>query len=79
LIWINGDRRRLDYVLFMPRNPRLPIRHCPLCGIAMQASKSDASLGYYDRFECLACNTTIELPQRSRGREARPSHTVAKD
>lgn len=43
----------------------------------MQASKSDAGLGYYDRFECLACNTTIELPRR--GREARPRHTVAKD
>lgn len=77
MIWINGDRRRLDYVLFMPRSPSLPIRHCPLCGVAMQASKSDAGLGYYDRFECLACNTTIELPRR--GREARPRHTVAKD
>jgi len=36
-----------------------PIRHCPVCGIAMVASKSREDLAYFDKFECLSCHTVI--------------------
>jgi hypothetical protein len=39
--------------------PRPPLRHCPLCGIAMQARKSRDDIPRFDVFECLSCNTTI--------------------
>jgi len=39
--------------------PRPPVRHCPLCGIAMQASKSREELPRFDTFNCLSCETTI--------------------
>lgn len=48
-----------------PRRParapaRAPaIRHCPLCGVAMQASKSRADRENFDIFRCLTCHTTI--------------------
>jgi hypothetical protein len=35
------------------------IRSCPVCGIAMQASKSHENLGDFDTFSCLSCKTTI--------------------
>lgn len=35
------------------------IRHCPLCGVAMQASKSREDLKNFDTFRCLTCHTTI--------------------
>lgn len=38
---------------------RPPLRHCPICGIAMQARKSRLDMEYFDRFECLNCHTTI--------------------
>lgn len=41
----------------MPSRP--PLRHCPLCGIAMQARKSHAEAKQFDRFECLNCHATI--------------------
>lgn len=40
------------------RNP-FPIRHCPVCGIAMQAFKSRENLSDFDTFACLSCDTTI--------------------
>ena len=41
------------------------IRHCPLCGIAMQAKKSRENADKYDVFECLNCETLIsETPPR---------------
>jgi len=44
---------------------RPPIRHCPLCGIAMQAAKSRDELSEPDIFRCLTCETTItEKPRR---------------
>ena len=43
----------------MSSRPRPQIRHCPICGIAMQASKSQESLTYFDKFECLSCRTVI--------------------
>jgi rubredoxin len=39
--------------------PRPSIRHCPVCGIAMQASKSREDLAHFDTFECLSCRTLI--------------------
>ncbi|MBS0533544.1 MAG: hypothetical protein JSR72_05770 [Proteobacteria bacterium] len=41
----------------MPQRP--PLRHCPICGIAMQARKSLPEAEHFDRFECLNCHTTI--------------------
>ncbi len=35
------------------------IRNCPVCGVAMQASKSHEHAADFDRFECLTCHTTI--------------------
>jgi hypothetical protein len=41
------------------------IRHCPLCGIAMQASKSHESLATFDTFRCMNCNAAIrETPSQ---------------
>lgn len=39
--------------------PAPAIRHCPLCGIAMLASKSRDDRKHYDTFQCLTCHTTI--------------------
>ena len=54
-----------------PARPR--IRTCPLCGLAMQASKSHEQAAEFDRFDCLACHTTIverpaeqDAPKRKR-------------
>ena len=40
-----------------PRRPSL--RHCPVCGIAMQATKSRENLSDFDTFNCLSCDTMI--------------------
>jgi hypothetical protein len=40
-------------------SPRPRVRHCPVCGIAMQASKSREDLADFDNFECLSCQTVI--------------------
>lgn len=53
----------------MPRRP--PLRHCPICGIAMQARKSHPEADQFDRFECLNCQATIvEAPVPDSGSEA---------
>jgi hypothetical protein len=39
--------------------PRSRIRHCLVCGIAMQASKSREDLPQFDTFECLSCKSMI--------------------
>lgn len=46
-------------VLNLTPRPRPSIRHCPVCGIAMLASKSRDDLANFDRFECLTCRTVI--------------------
>jgi hypothetical protein len=43
----------------MSERQRPRIRHCPICGIAMQASKSQENLAHFDTFECLSCHTVI--------------------
>jgi transposase-like protein len=40
------------------------IRHCPLCGMAMQASKSRSELAEFDIFRCQSCETTISQQPR---------------
>jgi hypothetical protein len=41
------------------------IRPCPLCGVAMQASKSREDLPAFDIFRCEICRTTITAtPQK---------------
>jgi transcription elongation factor Elf1 len=35
------------------------IRHCPVCGLAMQASKSRDDLRQPDTFSCLSCGSQI--------------------
>lgn len=52
----------------MTSRPRPAIRHCPVCGIAMQASKSRQNLADFDTFQCLTCETTIsESDSRPKG------------
>ena len=43
----------------MASRPRSSIRPCPVCGIAMQATKSRENLSDFDTFSCLSCDTTI--------------------
>jgi hypothetical protein len=42
-----------------------PIRNCPVCAIAMSATKSDAALAEFDTFSCLNCGSVVSLvPQQ---------------
>ena len=50
----------------MSSRQRPPIRHCPICGIAMQASKSQENLANFDKFECLSCHTVIITEAKSK-------------
>jgi hypothetical protein len=45
----------------MPAALRPPIRHCPLCGLAMLSSKADEQSAEFDTFSCLNCKTIITL------------------
>jgi hypothetical protein len=44
-------------------------KHCPICGLAMLSSRSDASREA-DRFECLSCDLVINY---SGGKRPGPS------
>jgi hypothetical protein len=59
---VHVDRR----ILKMPP-PRA--KHCPICGLAMLSSRSDASREA-DRFECLSCDLVINY---SGGKRPAPS------
>lgn len=59
LIWIKSRQEPDANLYWMTPTPRPPVRHCPLCGVAMQAKKSREDLPYFDTFNCLACQTTI--------------------
>jgi transposase-like protein len=48
----------------MSSRPHPPIRHCPICGVAMQASKSREEAADFDTFQCLSCHTTISKQKR---------------
>jgi hypothetical protein len=65
LIWIKCRAAVFGDGFSMTSRPRPRIRHCPVCGIAMQASKSQENLAEFDTFECLSCQTVInESPAR---------------
>jgi hypothetical protein len=49
------------------KGPRATIRTCPLCGIAMQGSKSKESLPTFDTFKCQICDTTIREIKTNKG------------
>jgi hypothetical protein len=52
----------------MVNRQRPKIRHCPVCGIAMQASKTHENAADFDKFDCLTCHTVIlESTPRSSG------------
>lgn len=59
LTWINYRKRGLPDEACMTSRRRPPLRHCPLCGVAMQASKSRENVAEFDTFQCLTCQTTI--------------------
>jgi hypothetical protein len=59
LIWINSGRLPDADFTAMTSTQRPPIRHCPVCGIAMQAKKSREDLPHFDTFNCLSCQTSI--------------------
>jgi hypothetical protein len=65
LTWINRQMAELADFIFMTTRPGPPIRACPLCGVAMQASKSQDYLPHFDTFECMTCRTVISLSKRS--------------
>ena len=48
------------------------IRHCPVCGIAMQGRKSRKELEHFDQFECLSCHTTISATRPKTDKPAKP-------
>ncbi len=52
--------------------PRPSLRNCPVCRLAMVASKSSADRPHVDTFTCLDCGmiiTTAEPKHRPRGQE----------
>jgi hypothetical protein len=74
LTWIKAGRCLPPFKGKMLSRRYVPaIRHCPLCGIAMQASKSREVLEHFDTFRCLTCHTTI-LETASADRSAPPSN-----
>jgi len=74
LIWIKAARCLRHFKGKMPSRRSVPaIRHCPLCGIAMLASKSRDTQADFDTFRCLTCHTTI-LETASAGKSAPPSN-----
>jgi hypothetical protein len=59
LIFIKTARAWIAHAGWMRRSPPPRIRNCPICGLAMQASKSEESAAEFDLFECLTCRATI--------------------
>jgi hypothetical protein len=58
LIWINHYFPESIENFSMTSRRRL-VRACPLCGVAMQASKSRDDVVDVDTFQCLTCETTV--------------------
>ena len=45
---------------------RRSLKHCPVCGVAMLASKSRPDSPDFDTFDCLRCDAVIsETPVRT--------------
>jgi hypothetical protein len=64
-------RIQLNPVRPLTSQPRPPIRNCPACGVAMQASKSRECQAHFDKFECLNCRSVIN--------EAKPRSSAGSD
>lgn len=60
---------QLNPVRHLKTRPRPLIRHCPVCGITMLASKSRENLANFDTFQCLSCHSVIT--------ESKPPLTVS--
>jgi len=45
---------------FSTKAPETP-KQCPLCGLAMLASRSQPDSDRFDLFQCLRCETVIDL------------------
>ena len=50
----------------MPDKPPPPIKNCAVCGVTMQAAKSDESLTHFDTFSCLNCGMVVSYARRRR-------------
>jgi hypothetical protein len=49
------------------RAQRRHIKNCPICRLAMVASKSSQDSADFDRFDCLRCQAVISLaPDRAK-------------
>lgn len=44
-----------------------PLRHCPVCGLAMVASKAQEGGREVDVFQCLRCGSVIEVAASAPG------------
>jgi len=62
-------RAGIRRTFFMTSRRRLFVRPCPLCGVAMQASKSREDLADVDTFQCLSCQTVISERRSAPPRE----------
>jgi hypothetical protein len=51
---------------------RPPLKSCPLCGLAMQASRSDLARAGYDTFSCLRCDLVMTYQAKPRGTSEPP-------
>jgi transposase-like protein len=69
LIQIKNGIRRFGHGLSMAIPPSPKPRHCPICGVAMQASKSQDNHAEFERFECLSCHTVIREKSSEKGGE----------
>jgi hypothetical protein len=43
----------------MSKTRRPPLKHCPVCGVSMVASKSRPAATTYDTFNCLNCDAVL--------------------
>jgi hypothetical protein len=69
LIWIKLPVPESTENFSMVARHYLFVRPCPLCGVAMQASKSREDLADFDTFRCLTCQTTINERRSAPPRE----------
>jgi hypothetical protein len=56
----------------MSAKPQPPLKNCPVCGIAMLASRSGDSLSHFDTFNCPSCRAIVSYVSR----QSDPSGTL---
>jgi hypothetical protein len=56
-----------------PASARPPLKTCPICKLAMVASKTSPGAAAYDTFTCLDCKTVISLSPMEPGAQDRDS------